>query len=69
MWVSAWRCSGVRYVGTLSYPGNVGVSPVLPRLYHTVRLHVNETAWDGKGSPSFLGLAGRTSEEIALANP
>lgn len=56
------------YIKLLNEIGDSSLQ-VLPRLYHTVSLHVNETAWDGKGSPSFPGLAGTKSEKIALANP
>jgi hypothetical protein len=31
---------------------HVGGSPVLPRLYHTACLRVNEIAWDGLPFPS-----------------
>src|SRR5438270_6065629 len=36
--VRAWRCSGLRYVGILSYPGTVSFSPILHWLYHTACL-------------------------------
>src|SRR5437764_15426446 len=53
--VRAWRCSGLRYVGILSYPGTIGFSPILHWLYHTACLESIQPPGMGKEAHLFQG--------------